>query len=86
MEDAASLYAWVGPNLAEPRLVAGIRELVDEIHVAHYEALAEETDGQASGNAGGTESESERGPTKATGTAGASPESAHPPPESAEAS
>jgi hypothetical protein len=37
--DAASLYAWVGPNLAEPRLVPGARELMDELIVAHYEAL-----------------------------------------------
>jgi quinol monooxygenase YgiN len=42
--DAASLYAWVGPNLGEPRLVPGARELIDEIHVAHYEALGEDTD------------------------------------------
>ena len=40
-QDAASLYAWVGPNLLEPRLVPGARELIDEIVVAHYEALAE---------------------------------------------
>lgn len=38
-EDAASLYNWVGPNLAEPRLVPGSRELIDELIVAHYEAL-----------------------------------------------
>ena len=37
--DARSLYAWVGPNLAEPRLVPGARELIDELHVAHYEAM-----------------------------------------------
>jgi hypothetical protein len=37
--DSSSLYAWVGPNLAEPRLVPGARELMDELHVAHYEAL-----------------------------------------------
>ena len=43
-QDAASLYAWVGPNLAEPRLIPGVRELVEDIHVAHYEALSEETD------------------------------------------
>ena len=42
--DAASLYAWVGPNLSEPRLVPGVREIVDEIHVAHYEALAEDVE------------------------------------------
>ena len=40
--DAASLYAWVGPNLLEPRLVPGARELIDDIVVAHYESLAEE--------------------------------------------
>ena len=43
-QDAASLYAWVGPNLTEPRLVPGVRELIDEVHVAHYEALSEDTD------------------------------------------
>ena len=41
-EDAGSLYAWVGPNLAEPRLIPGIRELVDEVKVGHYEALEED--------------------------------------------
>lgn len=41
-QDAASLYAWVGPNLTEPRLVPGARELIEELIVAHYEALAEE--------------------------------------------
>lgn len=38
-EDAASMYAWVGPNLNEPRLVPGSRELIDELLVGHYEAL-----------------------------------------------
>jgi Antibiotic biosynthesis monooxygenase len=38
-EDAASLYAWVGPNLLEPRLVPGARDLIDDLVVAHYEAL-----------------------------------------------
>jgi quinol monooxygenase YgiN len=38
-QDAAALYAWVGPNLMEPRLVPGARELIDELVVAHYEAL-----------------------------------------------
>jgi quinol monooxygenase YgiN len=41
-QDASSLYAWVGPNLAEPRLVAGARELIEELVVAHYEALADD--------------------------------------------
>lgn len=43
-QDAASLYAWVGPNLTEPRLIPGVRELIDEVHVAHYEALSDEPD------------------------------------------
>jgi heme-degrading monooxygenase HmoA len=38
-EDSASLYAWVGPNLAEPRLVPGVRGLVDDLEVAHFESL-----------------------------------------------
>jgi heme-degrading monooxygenase HmoA len=42
-QDATSMYAWVGPNLTEPRLVPGARELIDEVHVAHYEALDTET-------------------------------------------
>ena len=46
-QDAASLYAWVGPNLAEPRLIPGVRELIDEIHVAHYEALDKDLDPDA---------------------------------------
>ncbi len=41
-QDAASLYAWVGPNLKEPRLVPGARELIEELVVAHYEALADD--------------------------------------------
>lgn len=41
-EDAKSLYAWVGPDLTEPRLVPGARELIEEIVVAHYEALADD--------------------------------------------
>jgi hypothetical protein len=45
--DAASLYAWVGPNLTEPRLVPGARELIDEVHVAHYEALGDEAEAAA---------------------------------------
>jgi hypothetical protein len=40
--DAESLYAWVGPNLTEPRLIPGVRELIDDIVVAHYEALADD--------------------------------------------
>jgi heme-degrading monooxygenase HmoA len=40
--DATSMYAWVGPNLAEPRLVEGARELVEELTITHYEALDRE--------------------------------------------
>jgi len=54
-QDAASLYAWVGPNLTEPRLVPGVRELVDEVHVAHYEALAEDANAVALEGGGGKE-------------------------------
>jgi hypothetical protein len=39
-EDSASLYGWVGPNLGEPRLIDGVREVVDDLQVAHYEVLA----------------------------------------------
>ena len=72
-QDAASLYAWVGPNLTEPRLVPGIRELVEDIHVAHYEVLAEDPDtppvareGSAGGGGGFTAGEA--GPRGATGS------------------
>ena len=37
--DAAALYAWVGPNLTEPRLVPGVRALMDQLEVLHFEAL-----------------------------------------------
>jgi quinol monooxygenase YgiN len=40
--DAASLYAWVGPNLAAPRLVPGARELIDSLAVSHFEVLADD--------------------------------------------
>jgi heme-degrading monooxygenase HmoA len=40
--DATSMYAWVGPNLSEPRLVDGARELVEELTITHYEALDRE--------------------------------------------
>lgn len=38
-EDPSSMYAWVGPNLAEPRLVPGVKALVENVEVAHYETL-----------------------------------------------
>lgn len=36
---AAAMYAFVGPNLTEPRLVDGARDLIDDLVVGHYEAL-----------------------------------------------
>jgi hypothetical protein len=48
-QDAASVYGWAGPTLSEPRLLPGVRELVDEIHVAHYEVLSD--DGETLGRA-----------------------------------
>jgi hypothetical protein len=48
-QDANSLYAWVGPNLLEPRLVPGARELIDDLVVAHYEALDMDTEDPATG-------------------------------------
>lgn len=48
-QDAASLYGWVGPHLTEPRLVPGVRELVEELQVAHYEVLATGAEDQPSG-------------------------------------
>ena len=36
------VYRWVGPNLAEPRLVPGARELMEALTVTHYEALDRE--------------------------------------------
>jgi heme-degrading monooxygenase HmoA len=43
-QDATSLYAWVGADLTEPRLVPGVRELAEDISVTHYEALDRDTD------------------------------------------
>ena len=37
--DAASLYAWVGDEIGEPRLLEGARELVERVEVTHYESL-----------------------------------------------
>jgi quinol monooxygenase YgiN len=39
--DAASLYAWVGPDLSAPRLVPGARELIDDLSVSHFEVLSD---------------------------------------------
>jgi len=47
--DATSLYAWVGRDLTEPRLVSGARELIDDIVVAHYEALGDDSEAPPAG-------------------------------------
>ena len=60
-EDAASMYAWVGPDLSTPRLVPGVEDLIDEIVVAHYEALDRHTDEAASRVASINGSESDTG-------------------------
>lgn len=39
--DAASLYAWVGPDLSAPRLVPGARELISDLTVSHFEVLSD---------------------------------------------
>jgi quinol monooxygenase YgiN len=41
--DAASLYAWVGPDLSAPRLVPGARELIDDLSVSHFEVLSDQS-------------------------------------------
>jgi antibiotic biosynthesis monooxygenase len=63
-QDAFSLYAWVGPDLMEPRLVPGAREMIDELVVAHYEALDKNTDDTATVDtaAAGDPFESDRPP------------------------
>jgi hypothetical protein len=40
----ADVYRWAGSNLAEPRLVPGVRELITSLAVTHYEALDREPD------------------------------------------
>lgn len=35
----ADLWAWTGGRLTTPRLLPGTEELVDELSIAHYEAL-----------------------------------------------
>jgi quinol monooxygenase YgiN len=37
--DAASLYAWTGPELTRPRLLPGAEALVEDVRITHYEAL-----------------------------------------------
>ncbi|MGH2476152.1 MAG: antibiotic biosynthesis monooxygenase family protein [Candidatus Limnocylindrales bacterium] len=37
--DTAALYAWAGAELTRPQLISEAEELVEEVRVAHYEAL-----------------------------------------------
>jgi hypothetical protein len=37
--DTAALYNWAGPVITKARLLPGSEDLVDELRVAHYEAL-----------------------------------------------
>jgi hypothetical protein len=37
--DAASMYAWAGPDLTRPRLLPGTESLIDDLVITHYEAL-----------------------------------------------
>lgn len=37
--DPRSLYAWAGPELGRARLVPGAEALVEDLRIAHYEAL-----------------------------------------------
>ncbi len=69
-QDAASLYGWVGPNLTEPRLIPGVRELIDEIHVAHYESLAEDQAPIEEDGSGGTSGAGSPGGTSGAGSPG----------------
>lgn len=43
--DAAALYAWAGDELARPHLPDGAEALAQALHVAHYEALDVDPDG-----------------------------------------
>jgi heme-degrading monooxygenase HmoA len=37
--DAASMYAWTGPDLQRARFIAGAEALLEDVRVTHYEAL-----------------------------------------------
>ena len=37
--DAASMYAWAGPDITRPRLLPGAESLIDDLVITHYEAL-----------------------------------------------
>ncbi len=37
--DSSAMYAWTGPDLMKPRLLPGAESLIDDLVIAHYEAL-----------------------------------------------
>lgn len=37
--DAASMYAWAGPDITRARLLPGAESLIDDLVITHYEAL-----------------------------------------------
>ena len=37
--DAASMYAWTGPDITRPRLLPGTESLIEDLVITHYEAL-----------------------------------------------
>jgi hypothetical protein len=37
--DTAALYGWAGPEIMRPRLVPGTEDLIEDVNIAHYEAL-----------------------------------------------
>lgn len=45
--DTAALYGWAGPEIMRPRLVPGTEDLIDDVTIAHYEALDMDLDGPA---------------------------------------
>jgi len=47
--DSAALYGWAGPVITKPRLLPGSEDLVDELRVAHYEALDIDPDADVGG-------------------------------------
>ena len=47
--DSAALYGWAGPVITKPRLLPGSEDLVDELKVAHYEALDIDPDADVGG-------------------------------------
>jgi heme-degrading monooxygenase HmoA len=49
--DTAALYAWAGPLITKARLLPGTEDLVDDVRIAHYEALDVDPDPDTGGMA-----------------------------------